>query len=328
MTPISPRTIKEDNPGGIFDGQDPLLRRRVKLNRFPLLDDDGQEIPIYNSAGDRIRRRAVIINDQMAPCGVLVDLTNIHALFDPYGSFDHGNSSTTSSDLAERHVPHVDAYPLAFLRTVGNIQADGIPACFYPLLTTINRSVRKGNRIDRPTSDDDHGSGEEEEEDMSVDSDEADGNDYGRVSSLQVVKPVSAQFYNYITHRVATRASRHDAQQGTVTAAISGGFASSQKHKMTASNKQSHCDLGLPSDRFHTRISLDDSPTSCRVEFVYSVDVRALKNPSGTHVTFPSFPELIAFLNFYRTGLYSTTSSFLSPDHGSQKTFVARSRTI
>jgi hypothetical protein len=73
----------------------------------------------------------------------------------------------------------------------------------------------------------------------------------------------------------------YDAQQGTVTAAISGGFADSPKHKAIASRKQAYCETSLPSERFHAKTSIDDCPTYCRAEFVYSVDIRALKNPSG-----------------------------------------------
>ena len=293
------------------------------MDEFPLLDNDGQEIPIYNSAGARIPRRVPVVDKDLPPCGVLVNLTNVQALFDPYGSvFNHDDCSTTSSDLAEPHIPHVDIYPLAFLKSVGNVQADGIPPCFYPLLTDINRSVRKHHLFDSPPSQnsDDHSSSEE---DRSVGT-----NDSGSPSSLPVVKPVSAQFYNYITHRVATRAGKHDAQQGTITAAISGAFATSQKHKGIASNKQLACDSSLPSDRFHSKISLEDCPTSCRAEFVYSVDVRALKNPSGMRVLSPPFPASFPFLTFYPTAPYSMTSFFHSPDPGSHQAFAAPSRTI
>jgi hypothetical protein len=133
----------------------------------------------------------------------------------------------------------VDGYPLAFLRTVGNIQADGIPPCFYPLLKKINRSVGKRNCFGNSSSDDED---EDEEDDRS---DNAD--DCNRKPHLQAVKGVSAQFYNYIMHRVATCAGRHDAQQGTVTAAVSGAFTTSKAHKKTALDKQTYCDIALPS---------------------------------------------------------------------------------
>jgi hypothetical protein len=115
---------------------------------------------------------------------------------------------------------------------------------------------------------------------MSLDDDVRDGSRHAL--SSRVVKPVSSQFYNYMTHRVASRAGRHDSQQGTVTAAVAGAFATSRKHKTIASKKQEYCDQSLPSDRFHDRFSIEDCPTSCRAEFVYSIDIRRLQDPSGT----------------------------------------------
>jgi hypothetical protein len=80
---------------------------------------------------------------------------------------------------------------------------------------------------------------------------------------------------------MAGRSGQHDAQQGVVTSSIAGAFAQTDKHKQTASSKQLYCKLDLPSDRFHKKISLDNSPACCRAELVYSVDVRALADPSG-----------------------------------------------
>jgi hypothetical protein len=280
------------------------------------LDDEGREIPIYNSDGDRIRRREVGPNEGVPPCGVLVNLENIQALFDPYTSTDHDgeDSSTHSSELEDAYAPKVDAYPLAFLRTVGNLQANGIPPCFYPLVTEINREVGK-----RQESQEEPDGSWWAEDGRNSSEDREDGRRSEQVPTLRAVKPVSSQFYNYMMHRVATRAGRYDAQQGTVTAAISGGFAKTERHRDIAFDKRTHCNGGLPSDRFHTRFSLEDCPTSCRAEFVYSVDVRALKEPSGRRVSPPRplrFYSRFAHLTLRGTDRSSRTSSFHWSDAG------------
>jgi hypothetical protein len=205
-----------------------------------------------------------MINTDRPSCGVLVDLKNIQALFNPDPeNFSLPDELWTYDSHLEPHDVHIDAYPLGFLRTAGNIQADGIPHCFYPHLTNINQSVRlPPNNCD-------------------VDVDEEDE---GPSGGLQVVKPICSQFYNYITHRVAARAGSHDSQKGTVSAAIAGAFAKTEKDKRTALKKQSHCAIGLPHERFHTRISIENCPTCCRAEFVYSIDVRALKERSGRYL--------------------------------------------
>jgi hypothetical protein len=207
-----------------------------------------------------------------------MDLRNVHALFN---SDSQLNSAADDNDEVfgeDSAFVQVDAYPLAFLRTAGNFQASSIPQCFLPTLAGINRSVRRDpNQAPQGSddSDDDH---------MSVDQDE----DSNQVGGAPVVKPVACQFYNYIAHRTATRAGRHYSQQGTVTAALAGAFASTSKDKKRASELQSYCDRSLPSNRFHQNISIDDCPTSCRAELVYSVDVRALKHRSGRYASFAS----------------------------------------
>jgi hypothetical protein len=323
---VKPQDIRNQNRNGVFDRPDPGYRQLVEdLDGLPILDAEGEEIHIYDYRGNRIARRMAVVDDEGPPCGVLVDLTNIHALFNPYMSTDgpEDYSSTTSSDSADLHHVHVNAYPLAFLGSVGNIQANGIPPCFLPSITEINQTVSDRRRNPQVPQSDDRSSRGEDDNAMSV-----DVGDPTFAPSRRAVKPVSAQFYNYLAHRVATRAGRHDTQQGSVTAAISGAFAKSRRHKQIASGKQDYCQLGLPSERFQNKISLEGSPTSCRAEFVYSVDVRALKDPSGTHVFLPSNPVPFPSLTFSPTGPYSTTSSFLLPDPGRKKESVVRSGSI
>jgi hypothetical protein len=251
------------------------------------LDDDGNEIPVYNSQGLRVPRREVFVDDDQPTCGVLMDLSDIQGMFNPndlptvQDSPDDSDSDSDSSSSSDRededHWARVEAYPLAFLKTVGNIKATGVPHCFYPLLTSINRSVRQNPGIDPSSSNDDTA-------DTTTDNYAGGHEDASHLlSTYQAVKPVSSQFYNYLSHRVASRAGQHDSQQGSITAAISGAFATSPKDKATAREKQKYCQDGLPSKRFHGRISsVDDCPSSCRAELVYSIDVRALSDQSGS----------------------------------------------
>jgi hypothetical protein len=204
-----------------------------------------------------------------------MDLRNIHALFNSDTQLN--GAADDAEELFGEDSPfvQVDAYPIAFLRTAGNFQASSIPQCFYPTLARINQSIRRDPN--RPPSDSD-----DADDRMSVDEDE----DSIQVDGVSAVKPVACQFYNYIAHRTASRAGRHYAQQGTVTAALAGAFAAINKDKKRASELQAYCDQSLPSDRFHQHISIEDCPTSCRAELVYSVDIRALKHRSGRYVLF------------------------------------------
>lgn len=309
--------MKQQNPGGLYEYPDSEeCLSNEELEDLELTSPDGQEIPIYNSTGGRVLRRQIIVDRNQPPCGVLVDLSDIQGLYNPDAPID---LSDDFSDCSDSHSINVEAYPLAFLKTAGNVQADGIPPCFYSTLTEINRNVRKNHpaakffafrenldvemdedenhgdeghandhNLDRGNNEDggDNGGlhGEQDEEDLPEEPMDIDDDDDGTTQShFQAVKPICSQLYNHITHRVASRAGKHDSQQGTVTAAISGAFASTQKDKKTASRIREYCETGLPSDRFHDRISSPDAecPTACRAEFVYSIDVRALKDSSG-----------------------------------------------
>jgi hypothetical protein len=278
VDPIPVETLIENN-GRLYDGKDRDTRRRLslqELRELPLLDDEGNEIPLYDSRGTQIPRRSVVQNLSQPPCGVLVNLKSIQGLFNPDNLAVITEESVSTSSEYEDPFVRVEAYPLAFLKMAGNIKASGVPHCFYPLLTKINKSVRKNHEPGQPSSSNRQG-----------------GEDPGEVdpqapyldSTYRAVKPVCSQFYNYMTHRVASRAGRHDAQQGSVTAAISGAYAKNERDEKVAKEKQKYCKKALPSDRFHARItSVRECPNACRAELVYSVDVRALKDCSGSYV--------------------------------------------
>lgn len=295
--PIPIDKLNEKYNSDFYDGPSPETRRPITLEDFPLTSENGVEVPIFDINSHRIPRRKIIVNrsNSESICGVLVDLRNIQALFNPKPNMHiYDDGASTSSDSPsyhqDSHFIHVDAYPLGFLKTAGNIQANGIPNCFYSILTKINKDVRKNHPVQANSS---YPASNNSDKDSSEDNSDSDDNTSTTPSLQQVVKPVSSQFYNYVTHRVASRSGRHDSQQGTVTAAISGAFAKTPAEQLTASIQQSYCAQSLPSERYHQKISIEDCPVACRAEFVYSIDVRALKNPSGRYSS-------ILFLNVFK----------------------------
>jgi len=260
-----------------------------------MLDEDGQEIPIFNRNGQRIQRRLPLMDPDESQCGVLLKLNNIHALFNtPDQLFEHDDLyNDPSSSNSPSHYVNINAYPIAFLRSAGNIQASGIPSCFLSHIANINKSIRQDPNVQAqhilPSDDSD--------DDMDVDPPQHPQ----LLGGQPVIKPIASQFYNYIAHRTATRAGNHDTMKGTVTAAIAGGFAQSDKHRRKAKELITYCDSALPSDHFKSHIDITNCPSSCRAELVYSVDVRALTNPTGRyaslHFSLHSLP-LIPFFSF------------------------------
>jgi hypothetical protein len=314
--PIPNRTIRRNHGHLLFDDADELCRRRVNLDDHPLLDNNGQEVPLFDPKGNKISRRIPLIDHDEPQCGVLMDLGNIHALFNSESQLNAAAEDSDELIGEASEFVQVDAYPLGFLRTAGNFQASSVPQCFFPILARINQSVRQDPNhppSNLEDSDDDH---------MSVDQDE----DSMHVGGAQVVKPVASQFYNYIAHRTATRAGRHYSQQGTVTAALAGAFAGTNKDKKRATELQAYCDLSLPSDRFHQNISIEDCPTSCRAELVYSVDVRALKRRSGRYVFIKYLSSPFTHINFIAQS--TIILSFLWPNLGMKMIFSTSSRSF
>jgi hypothetical protein len=264
----------------IFDSPDELRRRHIAdLDNYPLLDDHGIELPIFSDDGDRIPRRKPILNVDKDQCGVLMNFERIQALFNPDGQLhfdpDDEDGDSAGSIPPESHFVNVDVYPLAFLKTAGNLQANGIPHCFYPAIAQVNEVVRKD-----PNGMDTSSASESDNDSMDIDPRRSPP-----LGQAQVVKPISCQFYNYITHSMATRAGRHDSQQGSVTAALAGAFAQTPRDKKKAAEKQKYCTQALPSQRVHQKIMRDDCPISCRAEFVYSVDIRGLKDQTGRYTS-------------------------------------------
>jgi hypothetical protein len=253
-------------------------------------------------------RSTPLIDQDEPQCGVFLKLNNIHALFNSDAQLfnnqdDDQDLNDDASPPPQSQYVHIDAYPIAFLRSAGNIQASGIPSCFLPLLANINKTIRH-HQINPHLSDDD----------IDMDHPTLQG-------GQQVLKPVASQFYNYIAHRTATRAGNHHSMKGMVTAAIAGGFAQTTIDRKKAKALMTHCDIALPSRRFKSTIAIKDCPSSCRAELVYSVDVRALSHPTGRSVQL-LFSISHPFLSYLIHSLdpYSTISSPRSQTLGTIKT--------
>ena len=135
-TIISTQTIKNNNLLSIFNGYDKDIHCLVDIDSLSLLDERGQEITIYSIDRDAIACRKAIVNEDSRSCSVFVKLSKIQSLFNPSGAFLAVDSH--NCNIENDHPIHIDTYPVAFLRDIGNVQADSIPSCFYSMITRIN----------------------------------------------------------------------------------------------------------------------------------------------------------------------------------------------
>ncbi|KAH8979153.1 hypothetical protein EDB86DRAFT_3089374 [Lactarius hatsudake] len=266
---FDPKVLKRTF-GTLYDGDNKNGQKKVNLQRLPMTTEEGTEIVIYDESGRKIPWRRATRQTEDPACGVLMDLVNVHNLFHPSWEYPLSEDDRMEEyDELRPETRRVDVYPLGFLRTVGNVQAEGIPLCFYKGIKEISSKVRA-----------DPNGGNEGSSSSSMSS--TSSNDtMTRIPRTQVIKPISSQFYNYISHRAASRAGDMDTEKGTVTAALAGAFATMAKDRATARGKQEQCRVSLPWKRFHDKISCYDCPVSCRGEIVYAVNVRALKVRTG-----------------------------------------------
>ncbi|KAH8982112.1 hypothetical protein EDB86DRAFT_3086416 [Lactarius hatsudake] len=244
---FDPKVLKQTF-GMLYDGDNKKSRKKVNLQRLLMMTEE--EDPA---------------------CGVLMDLVNMHDLFHPSWEYPLSEDDRMEEyDKLRPETRRVDVYPLGFLQTVGNVQAEGIPPCFYKGIKEISSKVHA-----------DPNGGNEGSSSSSSTSSTSSNEAMTRLPRMQVIKPISSQFYNYISHQAASRAGDMDTEKGTVTAALAGAFATTAKDRATARGKQEQCCVMLPWKRFHDKVSCYDCPVSCRGEIVYAVNVRALKVRTG-----------------------------------------------
>jgi hypothetical protein len=272
--PIPKWDLIEEHGSRFYDTQHDFSQHQINLNTYPLFDDQGNEVPIYDSNGEQIQRMLPVVNSEEPQCGVLMDLQNIQALFNPNSQLHVLEEDEDDLILPESQFIQVNAFPLTFLKTAGNIQATGVPHCFWPIIANINQMLH-------------HDASDSNSEDSDNDSDHMPMDRIQQAvptGGSSIVKPIASQFYNYIAHWTAAHAGQHYSQRGTVTAAVAGGFAEAGKDKNKASEVQEYCRQSLPFERFHNAISLEDCPSCCRAELIYSVDVQELQDRSGRQV--------------------------------------------
>jgi hypothetical protein len=215
------------------------------LEEMPLVTEDGHENPIYSEDGFQIQRRIARFSRNTNPHGVLLHFPPLQSLFlkEDDELFDEDPAYTEYT-----------VYPQAGLRSVGHFQAKGLMSPCYNLLHLVNRRLTDGRDNDS---------------DMSVDGWED--------NNRPVICGIASQGYNAIMHHTRGRtAQHHDVQVGLITAALAGGWATSDKAKQQATRLARKCQHSLPHEAFAEKISNPNISRDLRLENVYSIDVNAL----------------------------------------------------
>jgi hypothetical protein len=261
--------------GPIFDGFDPYTRNQIlhpDLHTLPVFDDGGHEIRIYSSAGVRIPRVKALCGRDAPTAGVLVRLDTIKDLFSgPSGSEE--NSSPIS----------VTVYPQSYFSNLGHVKANTAISSFQKIIDKVNCDI--------------------------MDLEPEALHHHANANLIRPVTPISSQFYNQLSHRLATRAGTQQVQRGEQTTASAAGYSG---YSIAALHKGktllSACSDRLPFTRHFDLLDEinpeEDTPTDLRAENVFLLDMRAVhpanrkgrcaRHLSLTHLTTPThFPVTV-----------------------------------
>lgn len=199
----------------------------------------GDEIPIYTKRGYKIFRRTP---EQSESCGNLMDLGSVHTLFE---------NPEPANGEAETPV-NFHVYPLAFTRSLGNVQADGCISPFKRRLNRLDYDIRR--RL----------------QELAAHNDE-DGRYIPPIYRL--LFPICSQIYHLLCHRLRRDAKFHLVQLGLMTSLFSGTNVARAALKALWSTRFRLCNNGLPHERFDQKVSGDDQPECMRFENTYRIDV-------------------------------------------------------
>lgn len=227
-----------------------------------MYDEFHKEVRIYDAEGRKIARRDAMMAVGQESCGILMNLRKIHSLYSDGVDNLAEIFPDGGEDIAETKGPVVSVYPQAYLRDVGHIQVKGVMPAFVNIIQDIQKGFQSLYELEGADSD----------------SDDSEASVPTRKSYPSPIAAVSSQAYNELAHRASSQAGSHDVQLGAVTAAISGGYATSPKAKRDAIAKQRRCSVLLPYERFAHKITMDHVPRALRMEQVYTVDIGDLPN--------------------------------------------------
>ena len=130
----------------VYSHSNPRERVAIEnLHNLPMLDDDGNEILIFDVEGQRIPRRTAVGNS--TPMGVLAKLRGLDEFLPGYGGTHYQNYDSHVPSMKKKPTYYV--YPQAGTMDYGHIQSHIIPDVLLPHIRDINKRVSVPRRRDR-----------------------------------------------------------------------------------------------------------------------------------------------------------------------------------
>jgi hypothetical protein len=234
------------------------------LNSFPLLDGQDTEIPIYNRRGKRVARRQFIVQNDTEHCGLLLNLKDVHELF----NYD-GDILVNESDMFIRDST-IHKYSMGYLHDIGQLQTRQPIPLYASQLQAINESVAQRVEV----ADAEYVIGDDDLPEM------AQG------AAKTAVFGTASQIYNSFLHFMAPFANEFIIQQGCVTAAYSGQWADKPNLQLKREKACNHIKFNLPHEQLRNAINSGNGTPDLRVEQVYVIHMDELlpEHKNGQYV--------------------------------------------
>jgi hypothetical protein len=245
----------------LYDSADAAGRQPIDLATLPTRENGtNKEINVYDADGRRVPRFMAVTDRDATPCGLLVNLETIPDLFSSFVQENGGDMQEDDTDDAR-----INVYPQAFLRKFGHVQANSILPHFRTFVSQVQRNVTRAPAVEQDS--------DEEENGAPLPTDRgADG-----LPIPPVVIPSACQFYSELSHRVRPSAALHEVQQGRITCALAGAYATSPKDKRKHKIILRECENALPHQKYNDKIKIDDVPRALRLENIYILQLDSLK---------------------------------------------------
>jgi hypothetical protein len=242
--PVPAETLEADGQD-LYNSFDPNNRSVVDLATLDLVDEDGNEINVYDEDGYRVPRRKPLHSRNTPSCGVLMDLTKVRHLFKTAPeSFVRQDEETIDQDIPDKPLK-INVYPQAFTRQFGHFQSNSVPDGFHHLFNTINRTLAANANDDQP-----------------------------------VIQPFGLQGYNHVQHNLTERSGRLEVVQGRITSTLSGTRSKTASASRTFNKQKASLMSHLPHEHVEQKLSKQEISRGFRLEIVVTIDVSALRRSS------------------------------------------------
>jgi hypothetical protein len=235
-----------DLPGLLYDHWDPKSREQVDLSTFPLRDDDGREIPVYDEWGYRFARLTPAYNSDQMPCAPMADLTLVARLFQNHAMYGEDMEGEEvmgeEEEEGEEEKANERLYPQGYTRRYGYFQADRMPTVFQSFVRQLNVGLVHNVNPEEPA-----------------------------------VEFSSFQAYNHTQHTLTRRAGGLEVVHGKITSCLAGTSATTPSARRSFEKCRSEMNR-LPFDRVAKKLRKEDIPRGFRLEHIATVNLQVLQD--------------------------------------------------